>query len=527
MNKKLILILALVFLVGCGVQQPQKEIISETQMPADLTKIAIAPEAPAKTTAIGTAKFNFGIEYGPLGLATAYSETGMHVVKPYPKILLWKEIQGSETANYNWANVDAVVKEYQNAGFNNMHLLITAESPWASRDAAGLIVKDTRPKPEYEDDYVKFVKAAVERYDKDGISDMAGLKYAINEWGVEREFSGFWPGTAAEYVYVLKMAYPAIKQANPNAKVMLNALFMSSIFAGNPSDLEVENRIKAGTIIGNPKKATEVYALLDAVNYYDVVDLHFLGDYSEIAATAKWVKKELAKRNANKEIYGGDAFPMSPLFIGLETCSPGIFAGKEIYPVTPATRCKAFQIVDALKKKTSPNNKKANEWLEKNIAINIPKKFAVSAYGGLTGLNVGNMEDWFVPVGAGTTPYMGLIDSGTKAKRPGFYALKMSAKYLDGFTAVKNIEAGNNVYAYEFTKNGNKAIVAWYDDGKFYGMADITPSINIALPWDKPTAKIIEVPIKRGVQEGSTKTVTAAKGKITFNLGYTTVFVTP
>ena len=58
-------------------------------------------------------------------------------------------------------------------------------------------------------------------------------------------------------------------------------------------------------------------------------------------------------------------------------------------------------------------------------------------------------------------------------------------------------------------------------------MDDITPSINIAIPWDKPTAKVIEVPIKRGVQEGNIKTVTAANSKITFNLGYTTVFVTP
>ena len=191
------------------------------------------------------------------------------------------------------------------------------------------------------------------------------------------------------------------------------------------------------------------------------------------------------------------------------------------------------KIIDALKKKNNPDNKKAHEWLEKNIAINIPRKFAVAAYEGLSGINIGNMEDWFIPFGAGAAPYMGLVDTASmldavrvpKEKRPGFYAVEMSVKYLDGFDAVRKIEAGSNVYAYEFVNNGKKVIVAWYDDGKLYSLDEELPSKEVSLPWEKSSAKIIEVPAKRGMQEGSMKIINAKNNKLDFTLGYTTVFI--
>ncbi|MBS3108379.1 hypothetical protein J4409_00750 [Candidatus Woesearchaeota archaeon] len=535
MEKRLfifLLVLIVFLLVGCVKQPIKKEIPGSNNV-----KIVENEEKSVKERTEETEKqihgFDFGIEYGPLGLAEVYSETRVHVAKPYPEAVIWKNIQSSASSAYNWVNLDAIVKEYQDAGFDKMQLLITAESPWASRDAGSLKVKDTRPKQEYEDDYVKFVKAAVERYDKDGIDDMPGLKYPINEWGVEREFSGFFPGNGNEYVEVLKLAYPAIKEANPNAKVMLNALFMSSMFVGNPDEKEVERRLKEEKILGNPKTVNDIRIILDAVDYYDTVDLHLLSDYSEIPATVRWIKGELKKRDVSKEIYGGDVFPMSPLFIGFETCNIGPLSGKEIYPVDSKTRCEAVEIIGAVRKKNDPNHKKANEWLERNIAVNIPRKFAVSAYEGLKGINIGNMEDWFIPFGAGVSPNMGLIDTASmldkirqpKEKRPGFYAVKMSIKYLEGFDSVRKIDLIGNAYVYEFTKSGEKIIVAWYDDGKFYGLDKETPSIEISVPWNKKSAKITEVPVKRGNEEGSLQIIDSANGRLNFKLGYTTVFI--
>ena len=96
---------------------------------------------------------------------------------------------------------------------------------------------------------------------------------------------------------------------------------------------------------------------------------------------------------------------------------------------------------------------------------------------------------------------------------------------MDGFSSVSRIELGKNIYAYNFIKNNKNIIVAWHDDGKFYGLDKETPSIAVELPWKGSSAKIIEVPMKRGEQEGKQQLVQVSKGKIRFELGYAPVFI--
>lgn len=71
-----------------------------------------------------------------------------------------------------------------------------------------------------EEAYLRFVKAAVERYDGDGIDDMPGLKVPIRRWQVENE-----PDIASEdtegYAHIHEITYDAIKSACPQAQVAL------------------------------------------------------------------------------------------------------------------------------------------------------------------------------------------------------------------------------------------------------------------------------------------------------------------
>ncbi|MEK7233303.1 MAG: hypothetical protein AAB268_05780 [Elusimicrobiota bacterium] len=71
-----------------------------------------------------------------------------------------------------------------------------------------------------EEAYIRFVKAAVERYDGDGIDDMPGLKVPIRHWQVENE-----PDISSEdtegYAHIYEITYDAIKSACPQAKVAL------------------------------------------------------------------------------------------------------------------------------------------------------------------------------------------------------------------------------------------------------------------------------------------------------------------
>jgi hypothetical protein len=442
-------------------------------------------ESGASTAPTG---FVFGIEYGVLGLAQAYKKTGAHAVKFTPALVWWKNIQKEEGAPYDWGAVDAHVKEYQEAGYDYMQLLLTSGSPWASIDGKDVLPKNFAPKPEFEDEYGTFVKAAVERYDLDGVDDMPGLKHAVNEWGVEREFTAYFPGSGQDYVRVLKLAYPAIKEANPNAKVMLNALLMWDIFQGNPSEGEIEKRFK-NPLNGKRKDLTDIPFLLDTHAYFDVIDIHSLADYTEIPSTVKWLRREMDKRGTQKGIFIGDAFPMSPLLAyGFETCEESVLAAKPFYPVTKETRCEAAELLKALRNPKHVDHSKALEWLQQNVATGLVKKYVVAAGEGVQGINMGNLEDWPLPFGAGTAQYFGLMETvygggdmlaahRTPGKeRPGFFALQKVIGKLDGFDSVEKKDLGEHVYWYEFTRNGKITVVAWYEEGAFYGLNAVPPS---------------------------------------------------
>ena len=67
--------------------------------------------------------------------------------------------------------------------------------------------------------YKEFVRRIVERYDRDGIDDMPGLKYPIKYWTILNDPGDQFMGTGKEYAEVLRASYEAIKEADPKAKV--------------------------------------------------------------------------------------------------------------------------------------------------------------------------------------------------------------------------------------------------------------------------------------------------------------------
>jgi len=73
----------------------------------------------------------------------------------------------------------------------------------------------------------------VERYDGDGFEDMPGLRYPVKYWEIMnepgmqgRDPSGlkFFYGTPEEYLEILQASYRAIKEADPEAKVVMGGM---------------------------------------------------------------------------------------------------------------------------------------------------------------------------------------------------------------------------------------------------------------------------------------------------------------
>jgi hypothetical protein len=95
--------------------------------------------------------------------------------------------------------------------------------------------------PEESEDYSAFVRAAVERYDGDGIADMPGLERPIQYWEVDNEpdlknapglgrraRTGF--STPSQFADVVRLTSAAIREADPTAKVLQGGI-------GRPSQI--------------------------------------------------------------------------------------------------------------------------------------------------------------------------------------------------------------------------------------------------------------------------------------------------
>ncbi|MFA6027485.1 MAG: cellulase family glycosylhydrolase [Patescibacteria group bacterium] len=122
----------------------------------------------------------------------------------------WDVIEPTDD-NYNWEQYDALITKYQE---NNIQVLglITYSSSWASSNAGDPDYEYYPPDMTAWSDYVSNVAA---RY--------AGKVDTWEIWN-EPNYDGFWKSNEENYVSYLEEASNKIKQANPNAKVVLGGM---------------------------------------------------------------------------------------------------------------------------------------------------------------------------------------------------------------------------------------------------------------------------------------------------------------
>ncbi|MGY4707351.1 hypothetical protein ACVNPS_06305 [Candidatus Bipolaricaulota sp. J31] len=167
----------------------------------------------------------------------AAAEAGARWDRPPFDLFSWSVIEPRKGV-FNWMLPDSYVKEAQEWGF---HILANIQ-PFVDWDQKlchwdlPVVVKPGRPmwprrpqtrgKPCDMEAYAAFVRALVERYDGDGVDDMPGLEYPIKYWEVANEPEMqepplvFFQGTPEDYLELLEVTYRAIKEADPEAKVV-------------------------------------------------------------------------------------------------------------------------------------------------------------------------------------------------------------------------------------------------------------------------------------------------------------------
>ncbi len=124
------------------------------------------------------------------------------------------------------ADADYAIDAARNAGLEVLLPVSDSVPYWASGDPAkssdgsGEHWNKTW-RPRNAQDYADFMRFVVDRYSQRGV-------HAYEVWN-EPNLERFWPSgvNAAQYVELLKAAYPAIKQADPSATVVLGGLSKS------------------------------------------------------------------------------------------------------------------------------------------------------------------------------------------------------------------------------------------------------------------------------------------------------------
>ena len=93
----------------------------------------------------------------------------------------------------------------------------------------------------------------------------------------------------ADYGEWLTRSYPVVKQANPNATVMIAGLV-------NPFD---------GAAVGTrPDETVFLDKMLEDYNdYFDILDLHVYGEESDVTELLRYAKERMSRFSANKPIW--------------------------------------------------------------------------------------------------------------------------------------------------------------------------------------------------------------------------------
>jgi hypothetical protein len=123
----------------------------------------------------------------------------------------WAQVQASGPASYDWSAIDAVVAAAEARGMHVLGVIVYTPA-WAR--PAGTNASYAPPR----DAYAAFAGAAAAHYGALGV-------HAFELWNEENNRDAWSPAPdPAAYAALLRAAYPAIKQADPGATVLVGGL---------------------------------------------------------------------------------------------------------------------------------------------------------------------------------------------------------------------------------------------------------------------------------------------------------------
>ncbi|MFH1283388.1 MAG: hypothetical protein ABII27_06965 [bacterium] len=478
--------------------------------------------SPVSAAAAGE-KFGFGIEYFMFldsnQIAYHYSDIGATWSKTTP--VKWGDIEKKPPVkgvhNYNWDKVDKNVKAMHDAGFVNLQIVLAAKSKWGGRPLKrerGLVGRlktlnsAAPPTDEHWQDYADWVRAFTERYDNDGVDDMPGLKAPVLYYEImtEVQHDFYWQGTAEEYIEVLKTSYKAAKEANHDVKIILSGfMFMDLFDKGYLTADEIEERLNWATSYYPKgdfrKKSGEKMRkqiefnkrILQAKDYFDIVEFHLLSHYKAIPGTVKWIRDQMKKNGYQKPIWVGDAGILPPLPSHNRTGRKACFSTFNVFfPSKYDDGDKIYKVLTRQRDKYGYTFNQVSKWFYKKQAQILTKSLIEEMSLGVAGTNIytwldgkprkimtGSAKSWQI---CGLRDGNFLPSPAVGTPRPVFYTYKMIVEQLGDFSSAEKLDLGDSkIKAYKFIVKEQPIYAIWYDD-------EVAQK-----PGEKEAAKIVDL----------------------------------
>jgi hypothetical protein len=237
--------------------------------------------------------------------------------------VLWKDV---EPRKGQFRDLDRVVRQFNDltdAGFEVVPRIMSV-NPWAQEERINQLNAEAARKrapmgsltyigmPTDLASYRRFLTRIVEAYDGDGSGDVAGLKKGVKYWQVENEWDWRWKDTPEKFVEFLKVAYDAIKAADPEAKVVLGGiskLAPDAFHAGLLGDrVELNGKVITPANLDQEKHFREEYPLRTYVlehgyPYFDIISFHQYGRYRAIDKEVEYLRSIMREQHYEKPLW--------------------------------------------------------------------------------------------------------------------------------------------------------------------------------------------------------------------------------
>jgi hypothetical protein len=345
----------------------------------------------------------------------------------YRNGIKWDSVEPSN-GTYSWDTVDNVIKKIME---NNISVITTLRciSDWAAPNSGpswGGYSAAAFPAMEHTNDYREFVIKAVERYDGDAIDDAPFITETINikHWQIENEPAlffptkgiTFWNGTPQELAELTKIAYSAIKTADPEALVVLPSFTMYTLLRDNGVWLEA--LLENITLQDNNT---------DDDFDFDIFDIHMYENYTEIPRVYSTIRSILEAHGfRNKTIWSTEAsFNWENLNLSMNWTEFNDFIAK-----------------DVIKRNTISFTEGADKIFFHKFKDDQKSSFPPGTLEGFRELR-------------------GLVDK-KRVHKPFFFAFKTMTENLDQFTTVENIGT-SDYHGSKFTFDEKEVYVLWND----------------------------------------------------------------